>query len=284
LVAASARCPPVSGRGRVSWLGQTVGMAIAAFLGTPPVAIAHQGGGLEHTENSWEAFEFAIEELGYTHLETDVQTTSDGVVICMHDPTFDRTTNGKGPAVNLPWSAVAGLRVNGSDRPPPRLDEVLERWPQVRVNVDPKTNPVVEPLVRVIRDHDAVARIGVGSFSGRRIARVRTALGPQLCTSTGPWNTLRWVVGALLPTPLGKLVAAGSARCYQVPVKMFGIPVTTARSVRLAHAMGRQVHVWTIDDEPEMRRLYALGVDAVMTDRPTVLRAVLAEGGHWPPS
>lgn len=259
-------------------------MAIAAFLGTPPVAFAHQGGGLEHTENSWDAFEFAVEQLGYAYLETDVQSTSDGVVICMHDPTFDRTTNGKGPATGLPWSAVAGLRVNGSERPPPRLDEVLERWPHLRINLDPKTNAAVEPLVRVIRDHDAVSRLGIGSFSGKRIKQVRAALGPQLCSSTGPLATLRWVIGSLLPAPLGQLVARTSAWCYQVPVKQWFLPVTTERTVRLAHAMGKQVHVWTVDDEPVMRGLLAMGVDGIMTDRPTLLRQVLEDEGHWPPS
>lgn len=265
-------------------LGQNARMAIAAFLGSPPLAFAHQGGGNERTENSWEAFELAVETLGYRYLETDVQTTSDGVVICMHDPTFDRTTNGKGPAVAMPWSKVAALRVNGSERPPPRLDEVLDRWPGLRVNLDPKTNEVVDPVVRVIREHDAVSRTCFGSFSGKRLKRVRAALGPQQCTSTGPLATARWALGSLLPTPLGKLVARTSAQCYQVPVKQWFLPVTTPRSVRLAHAMGKQVHVWTVDQEPVMRSLLAMGVDGIMTDSPTLLKQVFVDGGHWPTS
>jgi glycerophosphoryl diester phosphodiesterase len=255
-------------------------MAIASFLGPPPIAFAHQGGGLEHTENSWEAFEHAV-AVGCAYLETDAQTTNDGVVFCMHDPTFDRTTNAKGRAVDVPWSTVATFRVNGSDRPPPRLDEVFERWPDLRVNIEPKTDEAVDPLVRVVRDHDAVGRICVGSFAGKRIKRLRTALGPQLCTSTGPVATGRWVLGSVMPTFLGKLVARTKANCYQVPVKQWFVPVTGGRSVRLAHAMGKQVHVWTIDDAPEMSRLLDLGVDGIMTDRPSVLRQVLVDRGQW---
>ncbi len=257
-------------------------MAPPTYLTPPPSAFAHQGGGREFTENSWEAFEHAV-GLGYLHLETDVQTSSDGVVFCMHDPTLDRTTNGRGAAKDMPWTAITSLRVNGSQQGPPRLDEVLTRWPDLRVNIEPKTDEAVDPLVRAIRAADAVSRICVGSFAGKRIKRMRAALGPQLVTSTGPLATLRWVVGSLLPTALGKLVARTSAGCYQVPVKQFGIPVTFGRSVRLAHAMGKQVHVWTVDDDAEIGRLFDLGVDGIMSDRPTVLRDVLTRRGQWPP-
>ena len=250
------------------------------FLGPPPLPFAHQGGGLEHTENSWEAFEHAS-ALGYPYLETYVQTSSDGVVFCLHDPTLDRTTSGRGKASEQPWSAIGALRVNGSERPPPRLDEVLARWPDLRVNVEPKTDDAVAPLIRVIREADAVVRVCIGSFSGRRIKRMRDVLGPQLCTSTGPLATLRLVVGSFLPGLVGRLVARTAAGCYQLPVKQWFVPVTTARTLRLAHALGKQVHVWTIDDAAEMRRLLDLGVDGIMTDRPTVLRDVLVERGQW---
>lgn len=253
------------------------------FLSPPPVGFAHQGGGNEHTENSWEALEHAI-GMGYAYLETDVQTSSDGVVFCMHDPTLDRTTDGSGPAATTPWATIAALRVNGSASAPPRLDEVLARWPDLRVNIDPKTDEAVEPLVRTLRAADAVSRICIGSFSGRRIKRMRSALGPQLVTSTGPLATFRWVIGALLPGPLGRLVARTAAACYQVPVRQWGLPITFGRSVRLAHAMGKQVHVWTVDDRVEMERLFDLGVDGIMTDSPTVLREVLDGRGAWPPS
>lgn len=261
--------------------GRLSTMPPATFLTPPPSAFAHQGGGLEHTENSWEAFEHAV-ALGFRHLETDVQTSSDGVVFCMHDPTLDRTTDGRGAAADQPWSAIATHRVNGSDRPPPRLDEVFARWPELRVNLDPKTDQVFAALIRTIRSADAVGRVCIGSFKGSRIARLRGALGPQLATSTGPLATLRLVVGSLLPVPLGRLVARTSAACYQVPVRQWGLPVTFGRSVRLAHAMGKQVHVWTVDDEATMERLYDLGVDGIMTDRPTLLRDVLARRGRWP--
>ena len=87
---------------------------------------------------------------------------------------------------------------------------------------------------------------------------MRAALGPQLCTSTGPLATLRWVIGSLLPTPLGKLVARTAAAVLPGAGQAVGsCPVTTGARVRLAHAMGKQVHVWTVDDAAVMRRLLA---------------------------
>jgi len=256
-------------------------MSASTFLGAPPLAFAHQGGGKEHTENSWEAFEAAV-ALGYRYLETDVQASSDGVSFCMHDPDLDRTTNGSGPAVSRSWPEIAQLRVHGSDRPPPRLDEVLARWPELRVNIEPKTNAAAGPLIVAVRDAGAVHRVCVASFSGRRARRVAASLGPGVCRSAGPVTIGRLVFGSVLPLVLGRVVARTSADCFELPVRKWAIPVTTRRSLRLAHALGRHAHVWTVDDRPEMERLLDLGVDGIMTDRPTVLRDLLVDRGHWP--
>jgi glycerophosphoryl diester phosphodiesterase len=63
---------------------------------------------------------------------------------------------------------------------------------------------------------------------------------------------------------------------------MRGVPIVTPRFIGRAHAAGLEVHVWTIDDPLEMRRLLTLGVDGIMTDRPELLRDVLRERGEWP--
>ena len=246
------------------------------FLAGPvPYGFAHQGGGLEHPENSWPAFRHAVEDLGYGYLETDVVVSSDGVVFHMHDTSLDRTTNLSGPAKDRPWSEIGSSIVNGTNEPPPRLEDVLTRWPSLRINLEPKSDEAVEPMIALVRRLDAVDRICVGSFNGARINRLRKALGSGLCSSTGPAATVRLVAGSYLPIIVGKLIANTKAGCYQVPIKQYGIPVTTRRTIALAHAMGKQMHIWTIDEAAEMTRLFDLGVDAIMTDRPSVLREVL---------
>ena len=74
---------------------------------------------------------------------------------------------------------------------------------------------------------------------------------------------------------------AAGYRCLQVPVRHLKVEIVTPALIAGAHALGRHVHVWTIDEPDEMHRLLDLGVDGIMTDRPSVLRRVLEERGSW---
>jgi glycerophosphoryl diester phosphodiesterase len=221
------------------------------------------------------AFAHAI-SLGYRYLETDTQITADGVLLAFHDDDLQRTTGRPGKISALPYREVATARVGGSE-PIPLLEDVLGTWPEARVNLEAKSDTAVGPLNDVIRRARAIDRVCIGSFHGRRIRRARQDLGPGLCTSTGPLETFRWRIASSLPRqPLMPRVP-----CAQVSVSYWGVPLVTARTVRAAHAAGMQVHVWTIDDADEMRRLLDIGVDGIMTDRLAVLKDVLAERGQW---
>ena len=245
------------------------------FLDHPgPLPFAHQGGGHEHPENTMAAFEHAV-ALGYRYLETDVHATADGVLVAFHDDALDRMTDRRGLIADLPWSEVRQARVAG-DHAVPLLEDLLGTWPETRINIDPKHDAAVVPLVEVLRRTASITRVCIGAFSDRRLARIGRRLGPSLCTSLGPFGVARLkVAGAGLPA--GALPAA----CVQVPVSTRGITVTDAALVRAAHARGMQVHVWTVDDGPEMERLLDLGVDGLMTDRPGVLKQVLERRGAW---
>ncbi|MEP5367328.1 glycerophosphodiester phosphodiesterase family protein, partial [Parvibaculum sp.] len=70
--------------------------------------------------------------------------------------------------------------------------------------------------------------------------------------------------------------------CAQIPVEQYGIPLVDRKLVERAHELGLQVHVWTIDDPDEMRRLIDAGVDGLMTDEPALMKTVLIERGLWP--
>jgi glycerophosphoryl diester phosphodiesterase len=156
----------------------------------------------------------------------------------------------------------------------PRLEELLRRWPAVRVNIDPKSDRSVVPLAALLDRLDAWERVCMGSFSARRLLRIRRLCGTRVCVSMGPSA----VSLARLSSLAGRMQRHG-ADCIQVPPRQGPIPIVTARFIRAAHRTGLPVHVWTVNDEATMHALLDLGVDGVMTDRPRLLRDVFARRG-----
>jgi glycerophosphoryl diester phosphodiesterase len=241
-----------------------------------PLAVAHRGGTEVAPENTLAAFRAATDE-GFRYLETDVHLTSDGVLVAFHDDELDRVTDGSGVLAQLPWAEVRQARIGGTE-PIPTLDELLEEFPDARFNIDPKSDHVVVALVRALRRHDAVDRVCIGAFSDARLRRLRSLLGPDLCTSAGPKEIAGLVAASR--TGAGGAGRAGY-RCVQVPVRHRRVEIVTPAFVATAHAAGCPVHVWTIDEPDEMHRLLDLGVDGIMTDRPSVLKQVLSQRGAW---
>lgn len=244
-----------------------------------PIAFAHRGGAGVFPESSMRAFAHAA-SLGFTHMETDVRATADGVAVVFHDAALDRATDGSGRIAAMSWREVRRARVAGAD-PILRLEELLEEMPEARFNLDPKSGRAVEPLVEAIRRTGSLERVCVSSFSDRRTRRVRDRLGAGLCVGAGPRAVFRLMADRWpLPWP----APVGPPRCHaaQVPVRMRGVSVVTPGFVETAHRCGVVVHVWTIDDPGEMHRLFDLGVDGIMTDRPETLRRVMIERGCWP--
>jgi glycerophosphoryl diester phosphodiesterase len=220
------------------------------------------------------SFEAAV-ALGYRYLETDAHATADGVLVAFHDDHLDRLTDRTGAIGDLPWSEVQAARVRGRHEIP-LLEDLLTAWPDVRINIDPKHDAAVDPLVDLIQRTGTIDRVCIGAFSDTRLARVRAALGHRICTSMGP-RQVRRLFAAARGVPAGRF----SAACVQVPVRHGLVPLVTRRFVATAHRRDLQVHVWTINEAEEMHRLLDLGVDGIMTDRPEVLKTVLEERNAW---
>jgi glycerophosphoryl diester phosphodiesterase len=235
-----------------------------------PLPFAHRGGASDVPENTMPAFQYAV-DLGYRYLETDVQVTADGVLVAFHDNDLQRTTGRAAKISDLPWSEVGKELVDGK-APIPLLEDILGTWPQARVNVDCKTNAAVDALIAVLRRTNALDRVCVAAFNDLRLRRLRAALGESLCSSLGPLETAMLRYGIL---------RRFTGLAAQVPVRQGPLTVVNKKMVERAHRAGIQVHVWTIDDAAEMERLLDMGVDGIMTDRPTVLRDVLERRGSW---
>lgn len=249
------------------------------FLDHPrPLAFAHRGGDEVAPENTLRAFRAAV-DAGYRYLETDVHLTRDGVLVSFHDESLDRVTDRTGRIEELTSAELADVRIAGSD-PVPTFDQLLEEFPDVRFNIDPKADASVVALAEALRRHGALHRVCVGAFSDDRLRRLRSLFGDTLCSAAGPGEISRLVAASKVPGVRHRSTPP-PYRCVQVPVRHRGVEVVTEAFIDAAHVRGVQVHVWTIDEPEEMHRLLDLGVDGIMTDRPSVLRSVLESRGSW---
>ncbi|WP_409017200.1 MULTISPECIES: glycerophosphodiester phosphodiesterase [unclassified Arthrobacter] len=249
----------------------------------PPVAIAHRGFSREGLENSMAAFRAAV-ELGFRHLETDVHTTADGVLLLFHDDTLDRVTDGRGRISDLPAETVARARIGGVE-PIPLFEELATAFPDVRLNLDVKDWNSVDTLAAAIERFGLHDRVLIASFSDRRRRAVLRQLSRPAAGSAGMIsNALFVLLGPLLPAALLRLTAGRALRgvhALQVPLRYGPVAVVTSGFVGRAHRHGLQVHVWTVNDPAQMHRLLDLGVDGIVTDRADLLKDVLQDRGSW---
>ncbi len=243
------------------------------FLDAPrPLAFAHRGGAAEGDENTVAAFARAA-SLGFRYVETDAHATADGVAVTFHDRTLRRVLGRDGRIGDARYAELTSGPVEV-----PRLADVLAAWPDLRFNIDVKSDAAVEPTLRAVAAVGAGDRVLLASFSDARLRRLRQLAGPAVATSMATREVARLRVASLsgrrLRLPAGVVAA-------QVPVRWAGIPVVDRRFVRYAHRLGLHVHVWTVDDPAEITHLLDLDVDGIMTDRCEVLRQVYRDRGLW---
>ena len=266
---------------------------------------AHQGGAREAPSSTLHAFRRAC-AVGAHALEMDVHCTIDGVLVVCHDATVDRTTAASGRIAELTMAQLSELDnaywwVPGEEAVQDRVDaeyelrgraphdrtlgvatlaEVLDEFRHVYLNLDikgipPHVEAYESKLADLLRTYDRVDDVIVASFHDEALHRFRVA-APEIATSFALMESIH--VGQALRngTPVDK---AGGQVALQVPHRLHGVEVVDPNLVEQAHRSGLAVHVWTIDDRVEMAELLAMGVDAIITDVPSVLAAVLTEQG-----
>lgn len=255
----------------------------APYLEPAPVALAHRGGAAWEAnagnENSLLAFRHAV-DLGFRYLETDARASADGVAFAFHDRDLSRVApaagTGERPFGTLTAETIRSVRLVGGE-PIATIPELLAAFPDARLNIDVKTETVIEPVVRAIEEAGAQDRVLIASFDHQRLQRARRLL-PGVATSASPREVVALITGR---GRVRGMAARHGAVCVQVPERYRGRRLVTPRFIRIAHDEGLQVHVWTVDERDDMHRLLDAGVDGIITDRPDTLRAVLEERGQW---
>jgi glycerophosphoryl diester phosphodiesterase len=248
--------------------------------GGPVLAFAHRGGAghpeLTGLENTRAAFAHAVSR-GYRYLETDVHTTRDGVLVAFHDLVLDRVSDAVGGIADLDAADLAEIRI-ATREAVPTLAELVDAFPEVRFNIDVKAAAAVAPLAAFVTERRLQDRVLVASFSPRRLRRFRRLAGRAVPTAAHPLEVAAFL---LLPGRLADLVTRRRVAALQVPHRRGPLTIASTRLVRRAHAVGKPVHVWTVDDADEMRTLLDRGVDGLFSDRTDILEDVLRERGLW---
>ena len=251
----------------------------------PPIVIAHRGGAALAPENTMPAFDNGL-ACGVDGLELDVHLSRDGIPVVLHDPTVDRTTNGTGAVVDLTAAELAvldaGYRFTRDGTWPfrgrgigvPTLRAVFDRYPRVPLLLELKTaDPrLASRVVDLIRAVDGIGRITVGSFHEGALDAVR-ACEPRIRTGADTDE----IKSELSAAVFGSGARRPPFQSFQVPEVYAGMRVVTREFVARAHEVGVSVIVWTVDREPDMRRLLEWGVDGLITDRPDVAVPVVRQ-------
>jgi glycerophosphoryl diester phosphodiesterase len=254
------------------------------YLAGAPLLVAHRGGSRLAPENTLAAFRQAVERWRADVLETDVHLSADGRVVVIHDPTVDRTTDGTGRVRDLRWHALreldAGYRFRALDGSAPfrgagvripGIDELLESFPRMRINVEVKAAEAGAPLARAIERHGATHRVLIAAFKERTRAGAHGYPGPR-GASLVQVAAVRFLGARRAPR----------ADILQVPERWRGVRVVTPGFVATAHRLNLPVQVWTVDEPEDMRRYLAWGVDGIQSDRPDLLARVLSEVARRP--
>jgi glycerophosphoryl diester phosphodiesterase len=247
-----------------------------------PLSFAHRGGAKLWPENTLLAFRGAL-ALGCRTIETDVHLTRDGEIVVFHDHRLDRTTDGTGFVRDHTLSELrrldAGFRfsIDGTTFPHrgsgiriPTLAEAIALDPELRLNLEIKERAAGLPaaLFRFIEREGIHDRVLVAAFEDALVREFRTLARGSVATSAGQREVALFFAASRVRAerflPLGY-------DALQVPPRHGRLTIVDERFLSAAHARDLAVHVWTIDEPDEIRRLRALGVDGIMSDRPDLL-------------
>jgi glycerophosphoryl diester phosphodiesterase len=227
-----------------------------------PLIISHAACGGHAPENTLAGIRKAI-ELGSEAIEIDVQASSDGVPMLMHDVTVDRSTNGSGAVAAMTMEALRTLDAGGE--PVPRLAEVLDLTRgKVLLVMEIKQPGVEEHIARVVHDANALDDVMAWSFFPEALTGMRAAEPKVPCAlliggeSMPKWDSIR----------------ASAIKLGVQGVSIYN-PTVDATVAEDCRRRGLALYTWTPDSRKEIARLTDLGVDGVCSNFPEKIVSVL---------
>lgn len=231
--------------------------------------IAHRGASGERPENTRPAFRLAVDQRA-DMIETDLHLTRDGAIPLTHDAALDHL-GGRGEIADATWAEIRTLDAGGGERVP-LLQEALDEFgPQIPFNLELKTG----------------ARGHYAGLEAAALAEVeRRALLDQTLFSSFQDPVLARLRAESAAARIALLISRRSAADWRKRARALRaealnpeLGLLTPELVRAAHGEGLAVYVFTVDPEPEMRRMRDYGVDGLFTNYPARLRRLLENAG-----
>ena len=228
---------------------------------------SHRGSSWEAPENTIPAIELAVENLA-DFVEIDVQETKDGQVVLLHDNSLNRTTGIKQSIWNVTYDQLsqydasrghsaqyAGTRV-------PLLEDVFAEFKgRINFNIELKSNghntDLVNKVLDLIEEYDMERQVVLSSTSYRYLSEVKDR-NPDLPT------------GYILSAAYGYFLDDDMIDFFSLRYT-----IITEALVERAHSLGKEIHVWTVNDKALINRMKRMGVDNIITDRPVLAREEL---------
>ncbi len=233
--------------------------------------LAHRGASGHAPENTMAAFRLA-EQLGADGFELDVLLTRDGVPVVIHDETLDRTTDGKGFVHEHTYEEIRGLSAGAwygtsfAGERIPTLEEVIREFgSRLYLNIELKNSVIPMPMleekvIAIIRRYGVEKNCLVSSFDHGSVVKFHV-LAPDIQTGL--------LYDCILFDSPGYALRAGASALHP------DFRCVRPEMVRAAHRNGLQVNVWTVNEPEDLRQMLDAGVDAIITNYPDRLRAIL---------
>lgn len=234
--------------------------------------IAHRGASAVCPENTMAAFEHGL-QLGATGIETDVQMSSDGRLVLIHDETLNRTAGASGWVKDTTYEQLRTLDVGSwfhadfAQERIPSLEELFDlvRGKRILLNLELKNGIVgykgmEEKIVQAIRNWDLEQQVILSSFNHASLVKCKR-IAPEIRTA------LLYMEKLYRPYDYAAKLEASALHPYKLAV--------TQEEVAAAQAQGISTHPFTVNDPAEMQALIQMGVEAIITDVPDVLAALI---------
>lgn len=239
------------------------------FASERPRVLAHRGyvpadsEGI--VENTFAAFA-AAHALGVRYVESDCHLSADGTVILFHDSDLARVAGDPRRIADVGDRELEALMADRGGLV--TLVQALDAFPSLCFNLDVKADAAAEAVGRLVAAH--ADRVLLTSFSDRHrrraLAAARSA-GGRPATSAGTIRIAALVAAVASGVPWLMSRALRGIDAVQVPERRGPIRIVSPRMIRAVHRAGVEMHVWTVNDADDMRRLLAAGVDGLVTDR-----------------